>query len=65
MVQSIAVAFEHSVLRAMCGKNFPWVELHGNDTPGIHKSLEAMQALCVSVIAAEHSFHNNPRNIQC
>ena len=33
--------------------------------PGMHKSLEAMQALCVSVIFAEHSFCDNPRNTQC
>ena len=33
--------------------------------PGIHKSLEAMQALCVSVIFAEHSFRDSPRNTQC
>ena len=33
--------------------------------PGIHKSLEAMQALRVSVIFAEHSFRDNPRNPQC
>ena len=33
--------------------------------PGIHKSLEAMQALCVSVIFSEHSFRDNPRNTQC
>ena len=33
--------------------------------PGIHKSLEAMQALHVSVIFAEHSFRDNPRNTQC
>ena len=31
--------------------------------PGIHKSLEAMQAL--RVIFAEHSFRDNPRNTQC
>ena len=33
--------------------------------PGIRKSLEDMQALCVSVIFAEHSFCDNPRNTQC
>ena len=33
--------------------------------PGIRKSLEVMQALCVSVIFAEHSFRDNPRNTQC
>ena len=27
-------------------------------------SLEAMQALCVSVILAEHSFRENPQNTQ-
>ena len=33
--------------------------------PGIRNSLEAVQALCVSVIFAEHSFRDNPRNTQC
>ena len=33
--------------------------------PGIRKCLKAMQALCVSVILAEHSFCENPRNMQC
>ena len=33
--------------------------------PGIHKCLEPMQALHVSVIFAEHSFRDNPRNTQC
>ena len=33
--------------------------------PGIRKSLEAMKALCVSVIFSEHSFRDNPRNTQC
>ena len=33
--------------------------------PGIRKSLETMQALCVSVIFAEHSFCENPRNTEC
>ena len=32
--------------------------------PGIRKSLEAMQSLCVSVIIVEHSFRDNPRNTQ-
>ena len=32
--------------------------------PGIRKSLEAMQALCMSVILEEHSFRDNPRNTQ-
>ena len=32
--------------------------------PGICKILEAMQALCVSVIFVEHSFHDDPRNTQ-
>ena len=33
--------------------------------PGIRKSLEAVKALCVSVIFAEHSFRDKPRNTQC
>ena len=33
--------------------------------PRIRKRLEAMQTLCVSVIFAEHSFRQNPRNMQC
>ena len=33
--------------------------------PRIRKSLEDMQALCVSVIFAEHSFRDNLRNTRC
>ena len=33
--------------------------------PGIRKSLDAMQALCVIVIFSEHSFRDNSRNTQC
>ena len=67
IVQSIAVAFEHSVLRdrvrqlgTFCGWSFTEMT-----RPGIHKSLEDMQALSISVIFAELSFHDNPCNAQC
>ena len=30
-----------------------------------HLSPKAVWALCVSLIFAEHSFHENPRNTQC
>ena len=30
-----------------------------------HFSPKAAWALCVSLIFAEHSFHENPRNTQC
>ena len=33
--------------------------------PGIRKSPEAMQALCVSFTFAEHSFCDIPHNTQC
>ena len=34
--------------------------------PGIRKSLEAMKALCVSVILIlQNSFRDNPHNTQC
>ena len=49
----------------MCGKKFPRVELHGNDTTWNTHSLEAIQALCVSVIFAEDRIRENPRNSQC
>ena len=50
-----------------CGRNFLRVAGSFTETtrPGIRKGLEAMQALCVSVILAEHSFRDNPRNTQC
>ena len=44
------------MLLAFSSKNFLLVELHGNDMPGIRWSLEAMCALSISAIFAEHSF---------
>ena len=55
--QSIADAFERVSRDRVCGKNFLWMELHGNDTAW--NTCRHALALSVSVIFAENSFHDN------